>query len=169
MAAGPRPESAPAQPGGGDGAAPKKKGKAKEPPAPPPPSDIVLQIHCISWKYMDYRMVAPVSLELGALKELLEERHGTSFSHVDLFRDYPQKGNRISTEDLKRTIGDAAFSTSKRIPHPFDPASLTPLAVWDLWYDYFPHADPYPGRPFAGWLRADNPLVQCDWKPGAPN
>ena len=142
------------RPGSGD-AKPKPKPKEKAPPPPPPP-DVVLQVRSIAWPCMDFRLTVPPTFPLSAVSEIIASRHPKPFKQLELFKDDPLRSNSL----FDGSVLESRFSIKKRTP--------TGLAVHELYYDFFPYADPYAGRPFAGALRSDNLMLPTTYRGTGP-
>jgi len=148
-----RPSTAP-NPTRPDSGAPKpKKGKKKkkleeEPPPPPPPPPVSLQVRSISWRCMDFRCTVPNATPLSELRTLIIKRHANTIQQMTLYHDDTSPENRIDDDSV--TVGSIGFSRKGQ----------TTSECYDLLYDYYPYADPFPGRPFAAILYATNPEVK---------
>mmetsp|Transcript_38542 Transcript_38542/g.106406 ORF Transcript_38542/g.106406 Transcript_38542/m.106406 type:complete len:162 (+) Transcript_38542:151-636(+) len=153
-----RPATAPA-----DGRPSGKKGKKKkkveeEPPPPPPPPPIPVQVRSVAWKCMDFRIeVAPVVM-LSDIKALIIERHAKATSK-DLIRRMNFWFDDVAPDKLIETdmtpMGEIKFSRKGE------------TGLFELFYEYQPHHDPFEGRPFAAVLNATNPQLSMP-KPRPP-
>jgi len=152
MSSPPRPSTAPATTRPGSAGKPKKGKKKKkleeEPPPPPPPPPIALQIRSISWKCMDFRCTVPNATPLSEVRALILQRHSNAIEQVTLYHDDTSPENQIA--DASLTVGSIRFLRKGQ----------TTSDCYDLLYDYYPYADPFPGRPFAAMLQATNPDVK---------
>ncbi|KAL1496206.1 hypothetical protein AB1Y20_016441 [Prymnesium parvum] len=143
-----RPTTAPTTPDGK--AKGKKKKKAEEPPPPPPPPPpIALQVRSIAWRCMDFRVQVPPTANLSELKALIMKRHAKAsgkdaITRMDFYFDDVAPEKLLPPDTVMGSVGFSRKGDT---------------GMFELFYDYYPHADPFENRPFAARLSATNPEV----------
>ena len=111
----------------------------KEPPPdpPPPPAKQVVQVQCIPWRAMNFRIeVAPQYLTIAELETIVHGRHGDPIQNLVLYKD------DIAKENLLPSGSEDAIPSTK------------------LYYDYYPPLDPFANRPVAGEMAMTNPVLR---------
>ena len=98
---------------------------------------------------MDFRLVVPPDTQLADIKGMIIKRHAKARQGKDtikrmfFFHDDSQPEHQLGAEST--TIGSINF------------ARRGETGCYELLYDYYPHADPFEGRPFAAVLNSTNP------------
>lgn len=103
---------------------------------------------------MDFRVTVPTATPMSELRALIMQRHANDIQQLTLYHDDPSPENKISEDSAALTVGSVVFLRKGQ----------TTAEYYDLLYDYYPYADPFPDRPFAAILHATNPEVKL---PGA--
>ena len=121
-------------------------GKSKEEPPPPPPprpSPVLVQIHCIPWKTMDFQIDARLAeYQVCHLAQIIHARHGDPIQNLVLFKGNPSiPENKIPTDstDTMQAVGSTTF-----------------------FYDYSPPFDPFKNRPCATQLFSTNLAITLE-------
>ena len=115
--------------------------KAKAPPfePPPPPPKVTLQVKCISWKSMDFRIEVQLPyLSPAELSEIIKARHGDPIGTLSLYGDDP--GAPENKLDAAAEEGGLPSAT--------------------VYYDYSPPIDPFMNRPTGHEVYSTNPLLK---------
>mmetsp|Transcript_31441 Transcript_31441/g.82137 ORF Transcript_31441/g.82137 Transcript_31441/m.82137 type:complete len:378 (+) Transcript_31441:101-1234(+) len=114
----------------------------KPPPEPPPdpPEVKTIQIHCVPWTSMDFRVEVQLPyLSIAELEEIIKARHGEAIDNLALYKEGPQDPiNKLTagSEDRMDKVGCTVY------------------------YDYYPPIDPFENRPTAHGVYSTNPLVK---------
>ena len=112
--------------------------KSKAPPfePPPPPPKVTLQVKCIPWKSMDFRIEVQLPyLSLAELEDIIRTRHGDAIGTLMLYDSDPLPENKL------------------------DAAAEGGIPSATLFYDYMPPLDPFTNRPTAHEVYSSNPLL----------
>lgn len=121
--------------------------------------EVLWQVRSIAWKCMDFRLHVPPATLVSEIKPLILKRHAKAsgkdaIERIDFYYDDVVPEKQITDENS--TIGSLTFSRKGD------------TGMSELFYEYYPHGDPFENRPFAAVLNATNPELSLPPSPPSP-